>query len=274
MMDHVILNNGYKMPIIGFGTYFPTHEYTEEAVYNALCLGYKMLDTAKWYNNETIVGKAIKRSGILRSDIFITCKIECGSYDDTIKNVYDSLDKLGTDYFDLILIHWPTNDYLETYRALEDLYVKGIAKCIGVSNFNEKLCTYLLSVCRIKPQVNQIETNVYFQELKMNSYLNRVGIQHEGWATFCEGYCDMFKDKTLIDIGNKYNKSPAQVALRFFIQKNIIVLPRSHNINHIKENLEVFDFNLDDHDMKTIESLDKKRQYSGWPQTMLEETYY
>lgn len=273
-MEYVTLNNGVKMPILGFGTYFPTHDYTEESIYNALCLGYRMLDTAKWYNNEELVGRAIMRSGVNRKELFITSKLQCGSFDETINNVNDSLKKIGTDYFDLILVHWPTNDFLETYKALEYLYDKGIAKSIGISNFNEKLCTYLLSVCRIKPQVNQIEANIYFQENKMYNYLKRVGVQFEGWATFCEGYCDMLKDETLISIGNKYNKSAAQVALRFFIQKGVIVLPRSHDVNHIRENLEVFDFNLSDEDLKSIENLDKKRQYSGWPQTMLEETYY
>lgn len=273
-MDYIKLYNGVNMPILGFGTYFPVDNGIEDSIYNALCNGYRMLDTAKWYNNEDMVGRAILRSGVDRKDIFITSKIMCSNYEETINNVYDSLNKMNTDYFDLILIHWPDNGYLDTYKALEFLYEKGIAKAIGVSNFNARLCDKLISLCKVKPMVNQIETNIYFQEKKMNKYLNDTGIVHEGWAPFCEGYCDVLNDETLKEIAKRYNKTVAQVTLRFFIQKNIIVLPRSSDLNHIIDNLNVFDFTLNDNDVKTIENLDRKRQYSGWPMLMSEETRY
>jgi len=271
------LENGNEMPILGFGTYMlcdSTKMY--ESILCALKSGYKMLDTAKWYNNEHIVGDAIRDSGIRREDLFITSKQMTNTYEETIKNVEDTLNKFHTNYLDLVLIHWPTQKNLnkETYRALEDLVDKGIIKSIGISNYNQEQCEELLKECRIKPQVNQIETHVYFQENKMNEYLKNNNIVHESWAPFCEGYLGLLQDKKLEEIGNKYNKTIAQIALRFLLERNIIVIPKSTNIDHIKENLEIFDFKLNKEDFEEIVKLDKKALYSGWPENMKVETKY
>ena len=273
-IPNLVMQNKEEIPILGYGTYILNLDDVYPSVLYALQSGYRMLDTAKWYNNEIYVGMAIKDSKVNRKDIFITSKVEDLGYDETINNVYETLNYFDTDYLDLVLIHWPTNNVFETYRALEDLVDKGVIKSIGVSNFHEELCEELLKVCRIKPQVNQIETHIYFQEVKMNKYLNKKKILHESWAPFAEGYMDMLHDEVLIDIGKKYKKSPAQVILRFLIQKNIIVIPKSTNKDHIKENLEVFDFELDKDDIKKIEELDRKEQYSSFPTNMKVETYY
>lgn len=273
-MEYVTLNNGVKMPILGFGTYFLNVSNTEEAVYNALMCGYRQLDTAKWYVNEKEVAHAIKRSNIDRKDLFITCKIESKGYHDTILDIQDTLKKLETDYLDLILIHWPSGDILGTYKALEEMYSKKITKAIGLSNFNEELCDYILQNCTIKPQINQIETHIYFQQKKMHNYLEKNNIYHESWSPFAEGLLNVFNELLIIELSKKYNKTAAQIMLRFLIQKNIIVIPRSIDINHIKENINVFDFTIDNTDIIEIEKLDKRQQLSGWPTIMKDETNY
>jgi diketogulonate reductase-like aldo/keto reductase len=181
---------------------------------------------------------------------------------------------LDTTYLDLVLLHWPYNNIKECYKALEDLYNAGTVKAIGVSNFDEILLEDLYNNSRFKPMLNQVETHIYFQEKKMNKYLQEKEIAHESWAPFAEGYLNMLEDENLKIIAKKYNKSVAQIILRFLIQKNIIVIPKSTNKNHIKENINIFDFELDEKDIKTIELLDKKTQYSNWPQNMKIETEY
>lgn len=273
-IPNLVMENNEKIPILGFGTYFLNLDDVYSSVLCALESGYRMLDTAKWYNNEEIVGRAIMDSKIPREELFITSKIEDLGYEGTINGVIDTLKKFNTDYLDLVLIHWPTNNVLSTYKALEFLANKGIIKSIGISNFHQELCEELLKVCKIKPQVNQIETHIYFQEVKMNNYLKSKNILHESWAPFAEGYMNMLYDDTLKEIAKKYNKSTAQIILRFFVQKDIIVIPKSTNKDHIKENLEIFDFELDLEDIKKIEKLDRKQQYSTFPPNMKVETYY
>ena len=273
-MEYVVLKNKVEMPVLGFGTYFPKVSDTKDAVLCALKNGYRSLDTAKWYVNEIEVGKAIKESGIPREELFITCKVEPNEYYKTMNDIYDTLNRLDTTYLDLILIHWPSNNMLETYRALEKMYDRGIARAIGISNFNEELCDYLLANCRIKPQVNQIETHLYFQEKKMHKYLKQKRIHHESWSPFSEGVLKVLEDETVIKMAKKYNKKPSQLLLRFMIQKDIIVIPRSKDPKHIKENIVVFDFTIDDKDIKVLEKLDKKQQLSGWPSLMKTETMY
>ena len=273
-MEYVTLNNGVKMPIVGFGTYFINVKDTFDAVYSALSNNYRHLDTAKWYVNEDRVADAIKKSKVKRKELFITCKIEAKGYNEAIADVNDTLKKLDTDYLDLILIHWPTNKAFETYKALEYLYENKITRSIGVSNFNQELCEYLLKTCKIKPQVNQIETHIYFQEKKMNKYLNDNDICHESWSPFAEGVLNLFEDELIVKLSKKYKKTPAQVMLRFMIQKGIVVIPRSTNEEHIKQNIDVFDFVISDKDMLQIEKIDKKKQLSNWPKTMSSETKY
>lgn len=273
-MQYFKLNNGVEIPMLGFGTYFINVSDTYDAVYTALKNGYRLLDTAKWYVNETEVARAIKDSGINRKDLFITCKVESKGFINTIRDIEDTLNKLDTDYLDLILIHWPEGNVLETYNALEEMYEKGFARAIGLSNFNEELTDYIISNCKIKPQVNQIETHIYFQEKKMHEYLLKKDICHESWSPFAEGTLDVFNDQVICKIAKKYNKKASQIMLKYFIQKNIVVIPRSTNYEHIKENLEVFDFEIDNEDMQLIEQLDKRKQLSEWPQIMKCETKY
>ena len=273
-MKYIKLNNGIKMPILGFGTYFNDNYKTYDSVFNALKIGYRQFDTAKWYNNEYEVAKAIKDSNIQRKDLFITCKIECKTYDEVINDINDTLKIFNTNYLDLILIHWPTNNILDAYKALEFMYKKKIAKAIGVSNFNQELCDYILENASIKPQLNQIEIHIYFQEKKMHKYLQDNNIYHEAWSQFGEGLINVFNDPVINRLAKKYNKTPAQIMLRFLIQNNIIVIPRSTNIEHMKENIDVFDFNISDFDIKEIEKVDKKMQLSTWPTCMSIETNY
>ena len=273
-MEYVKLNNGIRMPILGFGTYYSDNLNVYESVSCALKTGYRQFDTAKWYNNEREVARAIKDSNINRNKLFITCKIECKGFEEAIKDVNDTLNIFNTSYLDLILIHWPTDNVIETYKALEYLYEKKIAKAIGVSNFNQELCDYILNMAKIKPQINQIETHIYFQEKKMHKFLEENNIYHEAWSQFGEGLINVFNDEVINKLSKQYNKSAAQIMLRFFIQKNIIVIPRSSSEEHIKENFNVFDFAIDEEDINEIEKLDKKMQLSGWPTCMSIETKY
>jgi len=219
-MEYVVLNNKVEMPILGFGTYFPKVSDTKESVLTALKNGYRSLDTAKWYLNELEVAKAIRESGVKREDLFITCKVEANEYYKTMNDIYDTLNRLGTTYLDLILIHWPTENALEAYRALETMYNRGIARAIGLSNFNADLCDYILNNCKIKPQVNQIETHLYFQETKMHKYLKTKKIYHESWSPFAEDVLDVLKNEEVIKLSKKYKKTPAQILLRNLIKNN------------------------------------------------------
>ena len=273
-MEYVILENGLKMPIIGFGTYFLDLSKVEESVYNALINGYRHIDTAKWYRDETLIRKALERANIPREELFITGKIEDLGYNQSKIDLQETINDLGVEYLDLILIHWPNDNYLDTYKALEEAYDKGLVKAIGLSNFNERQTKEILNNCRIRPQVNQIETHIYFQEKKMNKFLQENNIIHESWAPFAEGYLGILTDKAIEQIAKKYNKSNAQIILRFFIEQNIPVIPKSYNANHIKENIDIFDFKLEKEDIELIKSLDKKTQYSPFPPCMKEETYY
>lgn len=273
-MEYVVLNNKVKMPILGFGTYFPKVSETKDAVLEALNNGYRSLDTAKWYINELEVAKAIKESGVKREDLFITCKVEPNGYFKTMNDIYDTLNRLDTTYLDLILIHWPAGDILESYKALETMYDRKIARAIGISNFNTELCDFLLNNCRIKPQVNQIETHLYFQEKKMHKYLKSKKIYHESWSPFAEGVLDVFNNELVLKLAKKYKKKPSQILLKFLIQSDVIVIPRSTDPKHIKENIKVFDFTIDDKDMKLLKKEDRKQQLSGWPVVMKSETDY
>ena len=273
-MLEVTLNNGVKMPILGFGTYFPNLVETEESVYCALMNGYRHLDTARWYKNEDLVANAIRRSGVKREELFITGKVESNGYERTKKDILTTMNDLGVDYLDLLLIHWPSGNDLDTYRCLEEFYREGKVRAIGLSNFNQRQCEEIISHCEIFPQVNQIETHIYFQEDKMHSFLQKVNIYHESWAPFAEGYMGMLEDETLLKIAKKYKKNVAQVILRFLIQQNIIVIPKSTKEGHIKENLDIFDFELSQEDFDRIRSLDRKEQYSPFPLCMKEETNY
>jgi 2,5-diketo-D-gluconate reductase A len=260
-MQYITLSNGVKMPQLGYGVYQVTKEECERCVLDALKVGYRHIDTAQAYYNEEEVGNAIKKSGIPRKEIFLTTKVWVTNYgyEQTIKCVEDSLKKLQTDYIDLMLLHQPFGDYYGAWRALEDLYEKGILKSIGISNFYSDRMIDLTCFSRIKPMVNQVETHPFNQQIEAQQWMKKYGVQIEAWAPFGEGRGDMFTNPTIAAIGKKYNKSVAQVILRWELQRGIVVIPKSTHIERMQENFNVFDFTLSDEDMSIIASLDKKQ---------------
>ena len=260
-MDYVILQNGVKMPQLGYGVYQISKEDCERCVLDALKVGYRHIDTAQSYFNEEEVGNAIIKSGIPRSEIFLTTKvwIEHYGYEQTKKSVYESMQKLKVDYIDLVLLHQPFNDYYGAWRALEDLYADGKIRAIGISNFSPDRMVDLASFSRIKPMVNQVETHPFNQQIEAQKWMLKYGVQIEVWAPFGEGRGGLFTNETIASIAQKYNKSVAQIILRWEIQRGIVVIPKSIHIERMKQNIEVFDFVLSDEDMKTMESLDKKQ---------------
>lgn len=246
------------MPIIGYGVYQVSKDECERCVLDALEVGYRLIDTAQAYFNEEEVGKAIKKSGIKREDLFITSKvwIEHYGYEECKKSVEESLKKLGLEYIDLMLLHQPFGDYYGAWRALEEMYETGKIKAIGVSNFYPDRLVDICSFARIKPMVNQIETHPLFQRDVDNEWMRKYNVQHEAWASFGEGRGGLFTNPTLEKIGNKYGKTPAQVMLRWAIQRDIIVLPKSTHKDRMIQNFNVFDFELSLDDMNEIKKLD------------------
>lgn len=260
-MEYVTLSNGIKMPILGYGVYQVTKDECERCVLDALKAGYRSLDTAQSYFNEEEVGAAIEKSGVPREDIFLTTKVwvEHYGYDACKKSVEESLKKLKTDYIDLMLLHQPFSDYYGAWRALEDLYEEGILRAIGVSNFYPDRLVDIASFARIAPMVNQVETHPHNQQTEAKKWMDKYQIQHEAWAPFGEGRNGLFEDPVLAEIGAKYGKSTAQVILRWHIQRNTVVIPKSTHYERMVQNINVFDFSLDDEDMEKIAALDKQQ---------------
>lgn len=260
-MEYVTLYNGIKMPILGYGVFQVTKEECERCVSDALKAGYRSLDTAQSYFNEEEVGNAVKNSGIKRKDIFITTKVwlEHYGYEECKKSVNESLRKLDTDYIDLMLLHQPFSDYYGSWRALEDLYDEGVLRAIGVSNFYPDRLVDLASFARIKPMVNQIETHPHLQQAEAKKWMDKYNIFHEAWAPFGEGRNGLLDEKVISEIAEKYGKTPAQVILRWHIQRNTIVIPKSTHYERMVENINVFDFSLSDDDMEKIAKLDKNQ---------------
>lgn len=258
-MEYVKLNNGIEMPILGFGVYQITPEKCERCVSEAIQIGYRSIDTAQAYFNEEEVGNAIRKSGIARNEFFITTKvwISNAGYEKAKASIDESLRKLQTEYIDLLLIHQPFGDYYGTYRAMEEAYKEGKIKAIGVSNFYPDRFIDLAEFVNIKPAVNQVETHVFNQQVKPQEIMQQYGTQIESWGPFAEGKNDFFTNETLKNIGDKYAKSVAQVALRFLIQRGVVVIPKSVNRERMKENIEIFDFELNQDEMAAISKLDK-----------------
>lgn len=257
-MEHILLSNGIKMPILGYGVYQVEPKECERCVSDAIEVGYRLIDTAQAYNNEEGVGNAVIKSGIKRDEFFIVTKVWIANagYNNAKKSIEQSLSKLQTGYIDLCLIHQPFNDYYGTYRAMEELYQKGIIRGIGVSNFYADRLIDIANFLNIKPMVNQMETHVFNQQANLNAILKKYQCQLMSWGPFAEGKNDFFNNSVLVNIANKYDKTPAQIALRFLIQKNIVVIPKSTHKNRMEENINVFDFSLSDEDIKAIEKLD------------------
>lgn len=258
-MNYVTLENGVKMPQLGYGVYQVTKEECERCVLDALKVGYRLFDTAQSYFNEEEVGNAIVKSGVSREEIFLTSKvwIEHYGYEECRKSVLESLRKLKTDYIDLMLLHQPFSDYYGAYRALEDLYDEGKIKAIGISNFYPDRMVNLASFTRIKPMINQIEIHPYHQQVFSKEWHDKYGVQLEAWAPFGEGRKNMFELSELKEIGDKYGKTVAQVILRWHLQRGIVVIPKSTHLERMKENFNVFDFELAQEDMDVISKLDK-----------------
>ncbi|WP_028974202.1 aldo/keto reductase [Spirochaeta cellobiosiphila] len=259
-MEYVQLNNGVKMPYLGYGVYQVTPEECERCVTDALDVGYRSIDTAQAYRNEEGVGNAVTKSGIAREELFLTTKIwiSNGGYDKAKASIEQSLNKLQTSYIDLMLIHQPFNDYYGTYRAMVEAYEQGKIKAIGVSNFHPDRLVDFCKFTDVVPAVNQIETHPFHQQSDAQMYMKKYGVQHESWGPFAEGRKDLFNNPVIKAIGDKYDKTVAQAVLRFLIQKEIVVIPKSTHKERMAENFNVFDFTLTEDDMKTISQLDEK----------------
>jgi diketogulonate reductase-like aldo/keto reductase len=260
-MEYVSLNNGVKMPILGYGVYqIPDAAECERCVLDAIEVGYRSIDTAQAYGNEEAVGNAIKKSGVAREELFITTKvwISNAGYEKAKASIAESLQKLQLDYLDLVLIHQPFGDYYGTYRAMEELYEQGKIRAIGVSNFYPDLYIDLVRFTNVVPAVNQVETHVFNQQLDAHEIMEKYGTQIESWGPFAEGRNELFTNETLQMIGDKYNKTTAQVALRYLLQRDVVVIPKTTHKERMIQNLDVFDFSLTEEDMETIKGLDKK----------------
>lgn len=257
-MQNVKLNNGIEMPILGFGVFQMNNlEECERSVVDAIQTGYRLIDTAQSYQNEEAVGKAIKKSGVAREELFITTKlwIQSDGYDGTKKAFENSLDRLQIEYLDLYLIHQPFGDVYGAWRAMEDLYREGRIRAIGVSNFYPDRLMDLIIHNEIVPAINQIETHPFHQQVETQKFLQNNHVQMESWASFAEGKNNLFSNALLASIGKKYNKSVAQVVLRWLVQREVITIPKSTHLERIKENIDVFDFELTKEDMVAIKTL-------------------
>jgi len=273
-MEYVQLSNGIQMPMLGYGVYQVTKDECERCVLDALEVGYRSIDTAQSYFNEEEVGNAIQKSGIPREEIFLTTKVwvEHYGYEECKKSVYDSLKKLKTDYLDLMLLHQPFSDYYGAWRALEELYKEGILRAIGVSNFYPDRLVDIANFSEICPMVNQVETHVLNQQTEAKKWMDKYHVQIEAWAPFGEGRGGLFTNPTLTEIGAKYDKSAAQVMLRWNMQRGVIVLPKSTHKERMIQNLDVFDFTLSDEDMTAIAALDTQTSsfFSHYDPNMVE----
>ena len=260
-MEQITLYNGVKMPIVGYGVYQVSKEECERCVIDALAVGYRSIDTAQSYFNEEQVGNALRKCGIPRKDIFLTTKVwvEHYGYEAAKKSVLESMRKLRTNYLDLVLLHQPFSDYYGAYRALEDLYDEGKLRAIGVSNFYPDRLVDIASFSRVKPMVNQVETHPFNQQVEAKKWMDKYGIQMEAWAPFGEGRGGLFENPVLVQIAEKYQKTTAQIILRWHIQRGVIVIPKSTHKARMEENLNVFDFALEQTDMDLISELDKKQ---------------
>lgn len=257
-MEYVTLNNGVKMPKLGYGVYQTPPEETERCVLDAIRIGYRSIDTAQAYGNEEGVGNAIVKCGLPREDLFITTKvwISNNGYEKAKASIEESLKKLQTGYIDLLLIHQPFGDYYGTYRAMEEAYKEGKVRAIGVSNFYPDRYLDLFHFAEIKPAVNQVETHVFQQQKIAKKYMEKHGTQIMSWGPFAEGKNNYFQNPVLKEIGDQYGKSVAQVGLRFLLQSDVVIIPKSTHENRMQENFNVFDFTLNNEDMEKIQALD------------------
>ena len=257
-MEYAELNNGVKMPMLGYGVYQTPPEETERCVLEAVDVGYRSIDTAQAYGNEEGVGSALVKSGLPREEFFLTTKvwISNAGYERAKASIEESLQKLRTSYLDLLLIHQPFGDYYGTYRAMEEAYKAGKVRAIGVSNFYPDRLIDLYHFAEIKPAVNQIETHVFQQQETARKYLKDRGVQIESWGPFAEGKNNFFQNPVLVETGKKYGKTAAQTALRFLIQSGVVAIPKSTHRERMEENFQIFDFALTEEEMQKTRALD------------------
>lgn len=264
-METIKLHNGVLLPKMGYGVYQIPPSITQRCVREALEVGYRSIDTAQCYGNEAEVGKAIRASKIQREDIFVTTKLWGGQgYDDTVLSIERSLRTLDLGYIDLLLIHEPTGDYHEIYRAMEDAYQAGKLKAIGVANFLERDYKSLLTTAKIVPMVNQVETHVFRQQTALRPLLKAHGTIHEAWSPLACGQNGFFTNPVLKQIGQKYGKTNAQVGLRFLYQQDIVVIPKSTHKERMQENRNILDFSLSPKDMEELKKLDLNKSMFNW----------
>lgn len=264
-MEYITFNNGVTMPILGYGTYQTPPRITEQCVADALRVGYRSIDTAQCYGNEHEVGLACRKSGITRSELFVTTKLwACHGYQDTLRSIDGSLKKLDLDYIDLLLIHEPSGDVHAIYRAMETAYKDGKLRAIGISNFLGDRYLDLVNHCRIVPAVNQVETHVFRQQKKLRDLEVQIGTKHESWSPMACGKNDIFKNPVLMAIAKNHGKTVAQVSLRFLLQQGIIAIPKSTHIERMRENFMVFDFTLEAEEMQEIERLEIGKSLFSW----------
>ena len=259
MMEYVTLNNGVKMPLEGFGVFqVPDPAQCEQAVLDAIESGYRLIDTAAAYMNEKAVGEAIKKCGVPREELFITTKlwVQDATYEGAKKAIQTSLDNLGLDYLDLYLIHQPLKDYVGAYRAMEEAYKEGKLKAIGVCNFYPARLADLCETVEVMPAVNQVELHPFFQQENALAVMKEYGVVPEAWGPFAEGNHGIFTHPVLTKIGDKYGKRAAQVALRWNVQRGVVVIPKSVHKDRMEQNMNIWDFNLTDEDMAEIAKLD------------------
>lgn len=265
MESCVVLNNGVNMPRIGYGTYRTPPGITERCVADAFSVGYRHIDTAQCYGNEREVGKAIKNSGLSRDEVFVTTKLwACRGYNDTVHAINGSLSALNLGHIDLLLIHEPTGDVHEIYRAMEDAYKGGKLRAIGLSNFLEDRYQDLVNNCSLIPAVNQVETHVFRQQKTLRNLEMKYGTQAESWSPMACGENGIFTNTTLKKIAESHEKTAAQIALRFLYQLDIVIIPKSTHIERMKENLDILDFELTHVEIKKIETLEIGKSMFGW----------
>lgn len=269
-MQKLKLNNGIEMPILGFGTFLMNDKKEcEQSVINAIHTGYRLIDTAKAYGNEEYVGLGIKNSGVKREEIFLTTKINFGDFehDACEKAVMDSLEKLQVEYIDMVLLHWPFGNTYSAYRVLEDFYKKGVIKAIGVSNYMPSQLIDLIKFNETVPAVNQIEVNLHCQQNELREINKKYNVVTQAYAPFGQGKAEyLYKLPELVEIAKNHNKTTRQVALKFLIQNDVAVIPKSVHIDRIKSNFEVLDFELTQEEMNIIKTLDKNQNLIGCSQ--------
>lgn len=268
-MEYVKLNNGVLMPLVGLGTWELRNEECIETVSKAIQLGYRLIDTAQMYGNEKEVGLGIIQSGIERQELFVTTKIYrmSNSYEKTKKAIDTSLKNLQLDYIDLLLLHEPYTQGPQMYKALEEAYLQGKVRAIGISNYNEQWYQDFIKSCSIIPMVNQVEAHVYFQKWELQKQLQDNGTLMQAWSPLAQGMRNIIDNPILVAIGQKYDKTPAQIALRFLVQRGISVIPKSKHQQRLQENIDLFDFELSLDDMQKIHQLDNNRTLFPWTES-------